>query len=199
MCVEIKIDSLDDMCDDNYLDLKQDDIEVKIKYLNIDMININYKLDLNRLNFYEPSYRYKKNFTRNLLTGIYNGYKFYIQDLGRFPTAYIEISKKDKIYNINYMDSMVGNIETHFGLTYSRDYLVVNRNVKNVNDCTIKDSWFMGWDYNHLGDYTKFNNIGDWTTNVYGKKWTTKEILHDCISVINQIIKINKGEKDEQN
>lgn len=31
------------------------------------------------------------------------------------------------------------------------------------------------------------------------KKWTTKEILHDCISVINQIIKINKGEKDEQN
>ena len=58
MGVEIKIDSLDDMCDDNYLDSKQDDTEVKIKYLNIDMININYKLDLNRLNFYEPSYRY---------------------------------------------------------------------------------------------------------------------------------------------
>ena len=77
MGVEIKIDSLDDMCDDNYLDSKQDDTEVKIKYLNIDMININYKLDLNRLNFYEPSYRYKKNFARNLLTGIYNGYKFY--------------------------------------------------------------------------------------------------------------------------
>lgn len=149
MCVEIKIDSLDDMCDDNYLDLKQDDIEVKIKYLNIDMININYKLDLNRLNFYEPSYRYE--------------------------------------------------LKHIFGLTYSRDYLVVNRNVKNVNDCTIKDSWFMGWDYGHLGDYTKFSNIGDWTTNVYEKKWTTKEILHDCISVINQIIKINKGEKDEQN
>lgn len=32
MCVEIKIDSLDDMCDDNYLDSKQDDIEVKIKH-----------------------------------------------------------------------------------------------------------------------------------------------------------------------
>lgn len=59
MCAEIKIDSLDDMCDDNYLDSKQDDIEVKIKHLNIDMININYKLDLNRLNFYEPSYRYE--------------------------------------------------------------------------------------------------------------------------------------------
>lgn len=197
MYVKIKIDSLDDMCDDNYLDSKQDDIEVKIKYLNIDMININYKLDLNRLNFYEPSYRYKKNFTRNLLTGIYNGYKFYIQDLGRFPTAYIEIPKEDKIYNIDYMDSMVINIETHFGLTYSRDYLIVNRNVKNVNDCTIKDSWFIGWGYNHLGDYTEFNDIGNWTTNVYGKKWTTKEILHDCISVINQIIKINKGGKDE--
>ena len=153
MGVEIKIDSLDDMCDDNYLDSKQDDTEVKIKYLNIDMININYKLDLNRLNFYEPSYRYK--------------------------------------------DSMVRNIETHFGLTYSRDYLVVNRNVKNVNDCTIKDSWFIGWDYGHLGDYTEFDDIGDWTTNVYGKRWTTKEILHDCISVINQIIKINKGGNDE--
>ena len=51
MNVEIKIDSIDDMCDDNYLDLKQDDTEVKIKSLNIDMININYKLDLNRLNF----------------------------------------------------------------------------------------------------------------------------------------------------
>ena len=34
MDVEIKIDSLDDMCDDNYLDSKQDDIEVKIKNLN---------------------------------------------------------------------------------------------------------------------------------------------------------------------
>lgn len=196
MGVEIKIDSLDDMCDDNYLDLKQDDIEVKINNLNI----FNYKLlDLNRLNFYEPSYRYKKNFARNLLTGTYNGYKFYIQDLGRFPTAYIKIPKEDKIYNIDYTDSMVRNIETHFGLTYSRDYLVVNRNVKNVNDCTIKDSWFIGWDYGHLGDYTEFDDIGDWTTNVYEKKWTTKEILHDCISVINQIIKINKGEKDEQN
>lgn len=43
------------------------------------------------------------------------------------------------------------------------------------------------------------DDMCDWTTNVYGKKWTTKEILHDCISVINQIIKINKGEKDEQN
>lgn len=171
--------------------------EVKIKYLNIDMININYKLDLNRLNFYEPSYRYKKNFARNLLTGTYNGYKFYIQDLGRFPTAYIEIPKEDKIYNIDYTDSMVRNIETHFGLTYSRDYLVVNRNVKNVNDCTIKDSWFIGWNYGHLGDYTEFDDIGDWTTNVYGKRWTTKEILHDCISVINQIIKINKGGNDE--
>ena len=155
--------------------------EVKINNLNI----FNYKLlDLNRLNFYEPSYRYKKNFARNLLTGTYNGYKFYIQDLGRFPTAYIEIPKEDKIYNIDYTDSMVRNIETHFGLTYSRDYLVVNRNVKNVNDCT-------------LGDYTEFDDIGDWTTNVYGKRWTTKEILHDCISVINQIIKINKGGNDE--
>ena len=95
------------------------------------------------------------------------------------------------------MDSMVRNIETHFGLTYSRDYLVVNRNVKNVNDCIIKDSWFMGWDYNHLGDYAEFDNIGNWTTNVCVKKWTTKEILYDCISVINQIIKINKRGKDE--
>lgn len=174
MCVEIKIDSLDDMCDDNCLDSKQGDIEVKIKHLNIDMININYKLDLNRLNFYEPSYRYKKNFARNLLTGIYNGYKFYIQDLGRFPTAYIEIPKEDKIYNIDYMDSMVRNIETHSGLTYSRDCLVVNSNVKNVNDYTIKDSWFMGWDYGHLRDYTEFDDIGNWTTNVYKKSGLLK-------------------------
>lgn len=52
------------------------DVEVKIKHLNIDMININYKLDLNRLNFYEPSYRYKKNFARNLQQYVRKAHSF---------------------------------------------------------------------------------------------------------------------------
>ena len=50
----------------------------------------------------------------------------------------------------------------------------LNRNVKNVNDYTIKDSWFMGWDYGHLGNYTKFDDIGNWTTNVYKKSGLLK-------------------------
>ncbi len=72
----------------------------------------------------------------------------------------------------------IGVIDVHGGLTYSSDKLYIGINT------VLDNSWFIGWDYAHLGDYVSFIDcIGD-------KKWTTNEMIEECKNVINQIIDI---------
>lgn len=106
----------------------------------------------------------------------YKGYNYYILNLGTHPTAYVEIPKKHELYGKHYDDI---DINVHGGLTYSDDELML---VKS-------ESWFIGWDYAHAGDY-----VGYYVDFLYNevlkreKKWTTKEIIKDCENVIDQII-----------
>ena len=111
-----------------------------------------------------------------LFTGEYMGYRFYILNLGTHPTAYIEIPEGHDLFGKHYDDI---NIDVHGGLTYAEDHL---RGVK-------ENSWFIGWDYAHAGDYGGYDVkwIG---TKLYGeedKKWTTEEIFDDVVNVIEQI------------
>lgn len=108
----------------------------------------------------------------------YENYQFYILNLGTHPTAYIEIPKDNKLYKKEYDEI---DLNVHGGVTYSSSKLL-----------TMKNSWFIGWDYSHIFDYSpiyeKYGYIDD------GKKWTTKEVFEDVKDAIEQIIKINKGE-----
>lgn len=110
-----------------------------------------------------------------LLEGTYKGYQFYILSLGTHPTAYIEIPKESKLFGKDYGDI---NISVHGGLTYSSNHL---QDIK-------KDTWFIGWDYAHLGDYFGLDSLFDTDINRKSKKWTTEEIFEDVVNAIEQII-----------
>lgn len=90
----------------------------------------------------------------------YKGYHYYILNLGTHPTAYVEITKGNKLFGKTYDEIYEDDIdiEVHGGLTYSRDY--------------------MGYD-----DLFSQFAIG-------GYKWTTQEIIKECENVIEQIIEL---------
>lgn len=110
---------------------------------------------------------YTKEPTVKMLYNDYEeSYHFYVLSMGSHPTAYVEVPKDFKKIN-----------ELGVSITYDSTYL-------NVGTIIYKDSRFIGWDYAHASDYVE--GIHD------GKKWTTEEIIHDCINVINKIITKNK-------
>lgn len=101
-------------------------------------------------------------------------YNYYIMNLGTHPTAYIEIPKEHKLYSKHY-----GNIDidVHGGLTYSESYLWID------NETELKDSWFIGWDYAHCGDYLGYEEMYPIEMQIEQKKWTTEEIQEEVIDV----------------
>ena len=139
--------------------------------------------------------KYKSNRKIELLfNDIYNGYHFYILNLGTHPTAYIEIPKNNKLFNLDYEKI---DLDVHGGLTYSSNKLLIGENT------SMENSWFLGWDYAHAGDYMGFyEDFNKWNINTINslndcKKWTTEEIIEECKNAIDQIIDFeNKGEQN---
>ena len=117
-----------------------------------------------------------------LCEGKYMDYQFYILNLGTHPTAYIEIPKTSKLFGKGYDEiyDMGIDIDVHGGLTYSDAKL---RNIK-------ENSWFIGWDYAHAGDYVGYSmNYPElFGLSIYKKKWTTEEIFEDVVNCIEQMI-----------
>ena len=128
-----------------------------------------------------------------LANDVYEGYEYVVLSLGSHPCGYVVVGKDDKLFGVDYDDIYENfGIDCHGGLTYSEDYLSFLE-FSDKYKCDVKsaihDMWVVGWDYAHLGDYYAGNLLDDG-----GKKWTTAEIVDECKYVINQIIKINKGE-----
>lgn len=122
---------------------------------------------------------YQKNRKRELLcSDEYNGFKFYVMNLGTHPTAYVEIPKESYAYNKGYHE-LEDKIDVHGGLTYSDDFLDIS------DDERIK-GWFIGWDYSHYNDYIGYEEI--FMFDMCGKKWTTEEIIKECKNVIEQLV-----------
>lgn len=119
---------------------------------------------------------------QTLFEGEYKGYHFIIKNLGTHPTAYVEIPRTHKYFNKHYDDI---DICVHGGLTFASSQF---ENKKN--------SWFIGWDYAHCGDYygydktfqKKFSEL----INKNDKKWTTLEMFEDVKSVINQLMEVKE-------
>lgn len=121
-----------------------------------------------------------------LFEGTYEGYQFYIMNLGTHPTAYVEIPTTNKLFGKSYDEiyRMGIDIDVHGGLTYA------NNELNNVKE----NSWFIGWDYAHAGDYAgyseKYPSLS--RLSIHEKKWTTEEIFEDVVSAIEQIKKEEK-------
>lgn len=111
-------------------------------------------------------------------SGEWKGYKFHIVTVGTHPDAYIELSKKE----IKRPWERI--LEVHGGVTYqekSCHYSFPEMNGKAL----------VGWDYAHCDDYY-FSTLGEGN----GKKWTSDEIVDECVSAIEQIIKeVNRAGK----
>lgn len=106
-----------------------------------------------------------------LFEGKYKGYQFYILNLGTHPTAYIEIPSNHKLFRKSYDEiySMGIDVDVHGGLTYSSNRL---RGIK-------ENSWFIGWDYAHAGDFVGYDMLYPSEYRNNDKNWTTEEIFED--------------------
>lgn len=130
-----------------------------------------------KINQYKVEFNQHEEKQELLYQGTYKAYNFYIKNMyGDYPTAYIEIPKKSKLYGLFYGD-YAESIDVHGGITYSKRHLYIG------DDIELKDSWFIGWDYAHAGDYISFLPFKG------GKKWTTEEILEDVIKVCKKLKK----------
>lgn len=114
-----------------------------------------------------------------LATGDYKGFCFYVVSYGTHPYAYVDVSNTS-LANKDYYEN---DIDCHGGLTYGRDYLSA------IDTERANGKWYIGWDYDHYGDYTSNPYV-----NMFGvyreckKRWTTEEIVAECKNVINQIV-----------
>ena len=109
-------------------------------------------------------------------SGKYNGYNYWIVSLGTHPCAYVELPKEHKYYGKCEGDAWDLNINVHGGITFGEF---------GLNGVADSDTFLLGWDYAHFGDYH---------TGAYGlcgsKKWTTKEIFEEVKDVIKQLKKV---------
>lgn len=110
-----------------------------------------------------------------LVADNYKGFDYYILDYGVYPCAYVEVSNT-KFNGIDY-----DNIGLHCygGLTYSKSRL---QGVK-------KTGWYIGWDYAvqeiSFGHKVTFPKL----LPTDGKRWTTEEIIAECRSVVDEVVR----------
>lgn len=111
--------------------------------------------------------------------GKYKGYNYWILSYGSHPCGYVEIPKGHPYYGKCDCDAFDLPIDVHGGITYG-DY--------GLHKLVGKDKFLIGWDYNHCYDYSYLNMF---ETN--GKRWTTKEIIEDVKSVIQQLCEVKES------
>lgn len=132
--------------------------------------------------------RYKEHRTLEVLyKDTYRGYNYFIISYGIHPCAYVELPKDHPLYGISFIDiEDMYNINVHGGLTYSSDSFLI-----------LDNTWIIGWDYAHFNDYSIFSESCSFLHDLH--KWTTEEIIDECISVINQLeeIKLIGGSNNE--
>ena len=104
----------------------------------------------------------------------YQGYEYVVVSYGGHPCAYVRIPENHPLYNDVVNDGHdYLNISCHGGLTFDGTPICVT------------DGYWIGWDYAHYGDYIGY---ADTTFNVESKKWSTEEMIDECIDVIGQLM-----------
>ena len=128
---------------------------------------------LKTINIEEMEYKWGGE-TKVLLDAHYKGYRFIVASIGgHHPCAYIELKENHPLYRKDYEDEAFDNIPVHCGLTYSEGYLKL---------ANITDSWIIGWDYAHIGDYVAMPDYLS-IRNPFedDKKWKVAEIVEQDV------------------
>lgn len=105
--------------------------------------------------------------------GTIDGFNYYIVSYSSHPCGYVEIPKEHPFFRMEYEEiECEHGIHAYGGLTFGRDELL-----------NLKDSWFIGWDYAHYGDFYQT----DWSDD-FGTKHSLDEIREEVKNVICQLI-----------
>lgn len=115
-----------------------------------------------------------------LANGVQGDYTYFVLNMGTHPCAYVGIPEGKRFYNIPYSDIPV---RCHGGLTFCGNGFWADNNDKN--------RYYIDWDYAHCYDFLGYfldslvSDLfyGDHT----GKKWTTQEMVDECLDVISQL------------
>ena len=107
--------------------------------------------------------------------GKYKGKDYVIIYVGSHPCAYVEcdIDYYNECNNPNYDEPAHCGFTFYGSLSHWEKKEILDEKTKQFFD-----RYFIGWDYAHLGDYTKFKIFK------CDKKWTTEEILENVKEVI---------------
>ena len=118
--------------------------------------------------------------------GEYKGYEYFIiLSQGMWYCAYVVIPKGNVFYeNTNLCDKPLCGLDVHGGVTFTDRHPFVN------------NSWCVGWDYAHYGDYGG-PMVGAFNEEMHA--WTTEEIEKECESAIDQIIEFDSNEEPGAN
>ncbi|WP_251569639.1 hypothetical protein [Parasutterella muris] len=116
----------------------------------------------------EMEYKMRLPKFEKLAEGQEGQYKWLAISLGTHPCGYVSVPKNHPFYGKSYED-IQDKIRVHGGLSFGGKLH------------GLKDLWF-GWDYAHCRDHTW---LMGWKSG-NDKKWTTKEIVNECLSVIKQ-------------
>ena len=153
-------------------------IIIMLDQLVEELLNENKALDIIfRSKYDEMEYKWEGE-TKVLLDGYFKTYHFIIASIGgNHPSAYIELEKSHPLYKKSYedIDFPLDEMPVHGGVTYIEEWLKV---------ANIHNSWVIGWDYGHLGDYCSVPEKYD-KYSYDDHKWTVLEILaQDVIPAI---------------
>ena len=118
--------------------------------------------------------------------GIHNGIRYYVVSNGSFPTAYVSVPKEWK----ESID--IDNIECHGGVSYEKDYLV-------VENTKINNHFYIGWDYFHFRDYYRQqqHDCGH-KAEEDDHVWTLGEIILECEKVAEQVKRMVEDNMKEE-
>lgn len=116
---------------------------------------------------------------KNIASGLYNGFEYYILWYVNHPNAYIKIPEGHPYFE-KFYGEIDSNNTVNGGFTYSGE---------NLNEAYgLKNGWYLGWDYAHYFDYVK-------SVTEDGRRWTVEDIINECRAVIDEVIsKAKEGE-----
>lgn len=107
---------------------------------------------------------------------------------GSHPCAYVAVQPGHPVYGKSYYDNpdMFSSIKVHGGVTFTN---------RNPCFCEESDLWWVGWDYNHYGDYNAKMVAG---IPVYGlmgdpqRMWMLPEIYMDIRTAARRLKEMEK-------
>lgn len=128
----------------------------------------------------EMIYETKKHEPFILAEGQYRNHKYYVLSMGTYPTAYVSVEIDLREMKREDIEQLFDKCPIHGGISYARRGLPYEE-----LDESVKDISFIGWDYSHICDYVGSISL---SLKSKAKKWTTEEIVDECMNVIDKMV-----------